>query len=163
MLVNVARSCAFLVCNDGGERFQPSSAEGKRLQDYKAGPIDDAMHHDVENNRQPKACNSFAKWHGELHTLDQVGGTPASARDARDPCTLLNRPGNHLNEREHPEPLYARLNQSSSPLSGSECLPPRFWTAVAERSGDTAFAPEATPKSGVALRFPPQSKTVHRL
>jgi hypothetical protein len=30
-------------------------------------------------------------------------------------------------------------------------------------SGDTAFATEATPKSGVALRFPPQSKTVHRL
>jgi hypothetical protein len=41
--------------------------------------------------------------------------------------------------------------------------PPRFWTAVAERSGDTAFATEATSKSGVALRFPPQSKTVHRL
>jgi hypothetical protein len=42
------------------------------------------------------------------------------------------------------------------------------WTAVAERSGDTAFArtkhfrvennPRAV-ESGVALRFPPQSKT----
>jgi hypothetical protein len=28
-------------------------------------------------------------------------------------------------------------------------------------SGDTAFATDATPKSGVALRFPPQSKTLH--
>jgi hypothetical protein len=65
-------------------------------------------------------------------------------------------------------PLYARFNQSSSALSGpvrhqNSGLRPRFWTAVAERSGDTAFATEATPKSGVALRFPPQSKTVHRL
>jgi hypothetical protein len=32
---------------------------------------------------------------------------------------------------------------------------------VAERSGDTAFARSAASESGVALRFPPQSKTVH--
>jgi hypothetical protein len=30
---------------------------------------------------------------------------------------------------------------------------------VAERSGDTAFHVSATSKSGVALHFPPQSKT----
>jgi hypothetical protein len=35
-----------------------------------------------------------------------------------------------------------------------------FWSAVAERSGDAAFVlrPPAS-ESGVALRFPPQSKT----
>jgi hypothetical protein len=32
-------------------------------------------------------------------------------RDARDPRTLLNRLGNRLDEREHPEPLYARSDQ----------------------------------------------------
>jgi len=53
-------------------------------------------------------------------------------------------------------------------------LPPRnaSWTAVAERSDDTAFAraeAERTDKvfraheSGVALHFPPQSKTRHGL
>jgi hypothetical protein len=31
---------------------------------------------------------------------------------------------------------------------------------VAERSGDTAFARNAASESGVALRFPPQSKAV---
>jgi hypothetical protein len=47
----------------------------------------------------------------------------------------------------------------------------RFWTAVAERSADTAFGSPATPllggrlcplrgKSGVALRFPPHSKNL---
>ena len=36
--------------------------------------------------------------------------------------------------------------------------PEGFWTAVAERSGDTAFTTTITTKSGVALRFPPQSK-----
>lgn len=36
-----------------------------------------------------------------------------------------------------------------------------FWTAVAERSGDTAFGNADVPgKSGAALRFPPQSKTI---
>jgi hypothetical protein len=44
-----------------------------------------------------------------------------------------------------------------------------FWTAVAERSGDTAFGKACGvqinkgcgyPESGVALRFPPQSKSV---
>ena len=36
----------------------------------------------------------------------------------------------------------------------------KIWTAVAERSGDTAFdTPRDFQKSGVALRFPPQSKT----
>jgi hypothetical protein len=33
------------------------------------------------------------------------------------------------------------------------------WSAVAERSGDTAFHVPAMSKSGVALLFPPQSKT----
>ena len=47
----------------------------------------------------------------------------------------------------------------------------RSWSAVAERSGDTAFA-RTEPvemflgcralESGVALRFPPQSKTLPR-
>jgi hypothetical protein len=39
-----------------------------------------------------------------------------------------------------------------------------IWTAVAERSGDTAFegGPSA-PESGVALRFPPQSTVWWRL
>jgi hypothetical protein len=45
----------------------------------------------------------------------------------------------------------------------------KIWTAVAERSGDTAFARAGGEQvnenlrpyeSGVALRFPPQSKTV---
>jgi len=34
-----------------------------------------------------------------------------------------------------------------------------FWTAVAERSGDTAFRAPHPFQSGVALRFPPHSKT----
>jgi len=34
-----------------------------------------------------------------------------------------------------------------------------IWSAVAERSGDTAFRAPANFQSGVALRFPPQSKT----
>ncbi|MGA2180681.1 MAG: hypothetical protein ABSH15_13995 [Verrucomicrobiota bacterium] len=34
-----------------------------------------------------------------------------------------------------------------------------IWSAVAERSGDTAFRAPANFKSGVALRFPPQFKT----
>jgi hypothetical protein len=34
----------------------------------------------------------------------------------------------------------------------------RLWSAVAERSGDTAFHTSASLESGVALRFPPQSK-----
>ena len=47
-------------------------------------------------------------------------------------------------------------------------LPCASWSAVAERSGDTAFARTENfqvennfraVKSGVALRFPPQSKT----
>jgi hypothetical protein len=33
-----------------------------------------------------------------------------------------------------------------------------IWSAVAERSGDTAFQAPANFQSGVALRFPPQSK-----
>ena len=33
-----------------------------------------------------------------------------------------------------------------------------IWTAVAERSGDTAFFRPNGFQSGVALRFPPQSK-----
>ena len=33
-----------------------------------------------------------------------------------------------------------------------------FWTAVAERSGDTAFRASHPVQSGVALRFPPHSK-----
>jgi hypothetical protein len=44
-------------------------------------------------------------------------------------------------------------------------LPEAFWIAVAERSGDTAFSERAQKsdeegysESGVALRFPPQSK-----
>jgi hypothetical protein len=37
-----------------------------------------------------------------------------------------------------------------------------IWTAVAERSGDTAFS-AAVLESGVALRFPPQSKTGNRM
>jgi len=43
-------------------------------------------------------------------------------------------------------------------------VPTRFWTAVAERSGDTALlrvlisgVSREWAKSGVALRFPPQS------
>ena len=58
-------------------------------------------------------------------------------------------------------------------FSGSEnILTPNsaepFWTAVAERSGDTAFAhteivqhkpPPRALESGVALRFPPHSMT----
>jgi hypothetical protein len=35
----------------------------------------------------------------------------------------------------------------------------KIWTAVAKRSGDTAFRTSAC-ESGVALRFPPQSKRV---
>ena len=47
--------------------------------------------------------------------------------------------------------------------------PDASWTAVAERSGDTAFGrkgrrvkfhPDRAGESGVALRFPPQSKTL---
>jgi hypothetical protein len=34
----------------------------------------------------------------------------------------------------------------------------RFWTAVAERSDDTAFRLRTEFQSGVALHFPPQSK-----
>jgi hypothetical protein len=49
--------------------------------------------------------------------------------------------------------------------------PRRFWTAVAERSGDTAFGRKTLTvgscdarrcESGVALRFPPQSKKFGR-
>jgi hypothetical protein len=34
----------------------------------------------------------------------------------------------------------------------------KIWTAVAEHSGDTAFGATICCESGVALRFPPQSK-----
>ena len=54
-------------------------------------------------------------------------------------------------------------------LPAARGMATRFWTAVAERSGDTALASRgaeqptmphrsAGGKSGVALRFPPQSK-----
>jgi len=33
-----------------------------------------------------------------------------------------------------------------------------IWTAVAKRNNDTAFFATACAESGVALRFPPQSK-----
>jgi hypothetical protein len=36
----------------------------------------------------------------------------------------------------------------------------KFWSAVAERSGDTAFQLGQSFQSGVALRFPPQSKRI---
>ena len=52
------------------------------------------------------------------------------------------------------------------PLDVPSRVAPRFWTAVAERSGDTAFGRTQTNlnpiifrphEGGVALRFPPQS------
>ena len=38
-------------------------------------------------------------------------------------------------------------------------LPVAIWTALAERSGDSAFGSVMAAESGVALRLPPQSKT----
>jgi hypothetical protein len=38
--------------------------------------------------------------------------------------------------------------------------PQVFWSAVAERSGDTAFQLGQSFQSGVARRFPPQSKRI---
>jgi hypothetical protein len=68
--------------------------------------------------------------------------------------------------------MYLRFQRAAvqTALRGSEIIQPRTasWTAVAERSGDTAFARKKISRthhhhraheSGVALRFPPQSKT----
>jgi hypothetical protein len=62
-----------------------------------------------------------------------------------------------------PAHAYAR------PTKGMKrCVPTRFWTAPAERSGDGAFGRKQPLRireirraceSGVALRLPPQSKT----
>jgi hypothetical protein len=46
------------------------------------------------------------------------------------------------------------ISAHSSPLQKARTI----WSAVAERSGDTALRVPANFQSGVALRFPPQSK-----
>ena len=59
--------------------------------------------------------------------------------------------------------------QNSSRARGPSAVAPAFWSAPAERSGDGAFARTRRQRttnncrpleSGVALRFPPQSKTL---
>jgi predicted exporter/lauroyl/myristoyl acyltransferase len=66
-------------------------------------------------------------------------------------------------------PLLAASNSEFGTRNAESSNPTASWTAVAERSGDTALASRGTehvagssrsagPESGVALRFPPQSK-----
>jgi hypothetical protein len=50
-----------------------------------------------------------------------------------------------------------KINQGWTRINTDE-----IWTAVAEHSGDTAFS-AIVPESGVALRFPPQSKIGNRM
>jgi hypothetical protein len=50
------------------------------------------------------------------------------------------------------------LGQFRNTMTRVRARTTKIWTAVAERSGDTAFHTAGASQSGVALRFPPQSK-----
>jgi hypothetical protein len=58
--------------------------------------------------------------------------------------------------RESPDQI---VNHSRRTQTGTDLkLRTKIWSAVAERSGDTAFECRRHPESGVAFHFPPQSK-----
>jgi hypothetical protein len=53
---------------------------------------------------------------------------------------------------------WSGLTSAATEIEKAASHTDRFWTAVAKYSDDTAFACTDGFQSGVALRFPPQSK-----